>query len=85
MPIVAGRDFNDADRKSSEPVAIVSQSVARRMFPNQDAVNRHVMWTDAVMKFIGISEAPRRIVGVAADVALIGVPFIGFNFLSVGL
>jgi len=41
--------------------------VARRMFPNQDAVNHHLMWTDPVMKFIDISSAPRRIVGVAAD------------------
>jgi putative ABC transport system permease protein len=68
VPIIAGRDFNDADRKGSEPVVIVSQSLAQRMFPNQDAVNRHIMWTDPVMKFIDISFAPRRIVGVAADV-----------------
>jgi hypothetical protein len=38
------------------------------MFPGQDAVNRHIMWTDPVMKFIDISTAPRRIVGVAADI-----------------
>ena len=38
------------------------------MFPNQDAVNRHLMWTDPVMKFIDVSPAPRRIVGVAADI-----------------
>ena len=38
------------------------------MFPNQDAVNRHMMWTDPVMKFIDVSTAPRRIVGIAADV-----------------
>jgi hypothetical protein len=38
------------------------------MFPNQDAVNRRMTWTDPVMKFIEISTAPRRIVGVAADV-----------------
>jgi putative ABC transport system permease protein len=68
VPIIAGRDFNDADRKDSEPVVIVSQTLAQRMFPNQDAVNRHMMWTDPVMKFIDISTAPRRIVGVAADI-----------------
>ena len=34
VPIIAGRDFNDLDRKDSEPVAIVSQSVAQRMFPD---------------------------------------------------
>jgi len=68
VPIIAGRDFNDADRRGGEAVVIVSQSVAQRMFPNQDAVNRHVMWTDPVMKFIDVSQAPARIVGVAADV-----------------
>jgi hypothetical protein len=37
------------------------------MFPNGDAVNRHLMWTDPVMKFIDVSTGPRRIVGVSAD------------------
>jgi predicted permease len=68
VPLIAGRDFNDGDRVKSEPVVIVSQSVAQRMFPNQDAVNRHITWTDPVMKFIDVSTAPRRIVGVVADV-----------------
>jgi predicted permease len=68
VPLLAGRDFNDADRKGSEHVVIVSQSLAQRMFPNQDAVNRRMMWTDPVMKFVGIDTEPRRIVGVVADV-----------------
>jgi predicted permease len=68
VPIIAGRDFNDTDRPASEPVVIVSQSLAQRMFPNQDAVNRHLMWTDPVLKFVGISANPRRIVGVVGDV-----------------
>jgi predicted lysophospholipase L1 biosynthesis ABC-type transport system permease subunit len=38
------------------------------MFPSQDALNRGLMWTDPVMKFIDVSTAPRRIVGIAADV-----------------
>jgi len=67
VPIIAGRDFNEADRRGAEMVVIVSQSVAQRMFPNQDAVNRHFMWTDPVTKFIDVSSGPRRIVGVVAD------------------
>src|SRR5207247_8362138 len=43
-------------------------SVAQRMFPTQGAVNRRLMWTDPVMKFIDVSSGPRRIVGVVADV-----------------
>ena len=68
VPIIAGRDFTDGDRSGAEPVVIVSQSAARRMFPTQDALNRRLMWTDPVMKFIGVKTTGRRIVGVAADV-----------------
>jgi predicted permease len=68
VPIMVGRDFNDSDSKDGEKVVIISQSVAKRMFPNQDAVNHHMMWTDPVMKFIGVSTEPRRIVGVTADI-----------------
>jgi predicted permease len=69
VPIIAGRDFNQLDGQSKDPVVIVSQTLAQRMFPNQDALNRHVYWTDPVMKFIpGISTAPHRIIGVTADI-----------------
>ena len=69
VPILEGRDFNDSDRHSSEQVVIISQSVAQRMFPNQDALNRHITWTDPIVKVIpGFSSTPKRIIGVAADV-----------------
>ena len=68
VPIVAGRDFTDSDRRDAEKVVIVSRSLAQRMFPTQDAVNRRLMWTDPVIKFIDVSPEPRRIVGVVADV-----------------
>jgi predicted permease len=70
VPIIAGRDFDALDgQKGKEPVAIVSETLARRMFPNQDAVNRHVYWTDPVLRFApGINGAPHRIIGVTADI-----------------
>ena len=68
VPIIEGRDFNDLDRKDTEPVAIVSQSVAQRMFPNRSALNRHVTWTDPVIKFIGMEPKPMRIIGIAPDI-----------------
>jgi putative ABC transport system permease protein len=68
VPIIAGRDFSEADRADAERVVIVSQSVAQRMFPNQDALNRYLIWTDPVMKFIpNYDPRPRRIVGVVGD------------------
>jgi predicted permease len=69
IPIVAGRDFNDLDVQNKEPVAIISQTLAQRMFPNQDPINRHVFWSDPVLKTTrGAAEPPQRIVGVVADI-----------------
>ncbi len=76
VPVVAGRDFNALDDKNGEePVVIVSETLAKRMFPNLDAVNRHVYWTDPVLAFASGSDsekarlvAPHRIIGVAADI-----------------
>jgi predicted permease len=67
LPIIEGRDFNDADRSDSEPVAMVSQTLAHRIFPHGDALNHHVTWTDPVLKFVPFSPRPQRIVGVVAD------------------
>jgi len=68
VKLIAGRDFNDGDRPDGDKVVIISESLARRMLPSMDAVNRRMMWTDPVTKFIGVSTEPRRIVGVVADV-----------------
>jgi predicted permease len=76
VPIIAGRDFNALDNKNNEePVVIVSETLARRMFPNQDAINRHVYWTDPVLQFFSGTDlekarltAPHRIIGVTADI-----------------
>ena len=67
LPIIAGRDFNDGDKDGAERVVIISQSLANLLYPGQDPVNRKLWWTDGVMKFIGISMEPRRIVAVVPD------------------
>lgn len=67
VPLVEGRDFRDSDKDGAERVVIVSQSVANSLFPGQDPINREFRWTDGVMKFIGISYEPRRIIGVVPD------------------
>jgi putative ABC transport system permease protein len=69
IPLLEGRDFTEADRKEAEPVVIVSKSIAQQLFPGQDALNRHIRWTDPLIKYApGINPAPSRIVGVLADV-----------------
>ncbi|MGA7315989.1 MAG: FtsX-like permease family protein, partial [Silvibacterium sp.] len=76
VPIINGRDFNALDdQNNGDPVVIISQTLAQRMFPNQDPINRHVYWTDPVLQFAPGTDAdkarlmsPRRIIGVAADI-----------------
>jgi predicted permease len=68
VPLLEGRDFRDGDKDGSERVVIVSQSVAKSLFPGQDPVDRKLEWTDPVMKFIGVSYEPRRIIGVVPDI-----------------
>jgi predicted permease len=68
VPLSAGRDFNADDINGSERVAIVSRSVAEKLFPGREVLNRHMMWTDNVIRFVGISGEPRRIVGIVPDI-----------------
>jgi putative ABC transport system permease protein len=75
VPILEGRDFNSQDDQTQEPVAVVSQSLASRMFPAGDAVGHHVYWTDPVLEFLPGTDAekarfkgPHRIIGIVADV-----------------
>ncbi len=67
VPILQGRDLNEGDKEGNERVVIVSQSVAQMLYPGQNAVDRTMWWTDGVIKFIGISPEPRRIVAVVPD------------------
>jgi putative ABC transport system permease protein len=65
VPLYGGRDFNADDRRDSERVVIVSKTLADRMFPNGDAINRKMWWVDP---FFGPKPEPRRIVGIVGDV-----------------
>jgi hypothetical protein len=67
IPVVAGREFTDADRLGSERIAIVSQSIAQRYFSNGDAVDRQLQQTGTLTD-LRVDSTPLRIVGVVADV-----------------
>jgi predicted permease len=67
MRLAAGRDFTTADSDTSERVAIVNQTLAKLLFPGENAVGRRVTWTGEVLKFIGLKEDWMTIVGVVAD------------------
>ena len=42
IPIVRGRHFSTADREDTQPVVIVSESMARKFWPNEDPIGRRM-------------------------------------------
>jgi putative ABC transport system permease protein len=67
VPIVAGRGFTAADREGREPVAIVSQSLARQLWPHGGELGSRVFVSNDDEETGGRSTA-RVVVGIARDV-----------------
>lgn len=44
MKLIEGRNFNKADNQEAEPVAIINQSMANILFPNESALNRQFQY-----------------------------------------
>ncbi|HXB70993.1 MAG TPA: ABC transporter permease [Candidatus Acidoferrales bacterium] len=63
IPFVAGRDFSERDQFDSEFAAIVSESLARLSFPNQDPIGRRIQTGLDTPQFMSI-------VGVVRDVRM---------------
>jgi putative ABC transport system permease protein len=61
IPIVAGRAFTSADRVGAEPVAVVSETLARRLWPAGNALHSRVVVPQA-------PDGARLIVGIVKDV-----------------
>jgi len=67
IPLVSGRDFTDEDQDHHEHVVIISQTIAQRLFPNGDALNRTLSLTGERYELRN-NRNPARIVGIVADV-----------------
>jgi putative ABC transport system permease protein len=65
VPLKLGREFTDADNAQAPKVVIINETLARRYWPNQNPVGRHLI--------MGRGPAASEIVGVAADVKNRGV------------
>jgi putative ABC transport system permease protein len=69
--LLDGRLFTVDDRADTEPVVVVNQTFARRLFPNEQAVGHRIVSTARYIGPLGenlLRRGPFRIVGVIADV-----------------
>jgi putative ABC transport system permease protein len=62
-PILAGRDFNDHDTKAAPLVAIVSETLASKLFPGLNPIGRYLRSVEVS----GSLGPPIQIVGVVKD------------------
>jgi predicted permease len=67
IPLLRGRDFSVTDRLGGAPVVILNQSLAKRLFGDEDPIGRRVAWTGSVLEFIPVSGDWRTVVGVVGD------------------
>ena len=70
-PVLKGRDFVDADLESVEPLMILGETAARRLFgPDADAVGRYVAVHSNLVSRDGGPSTPQpvRVIGVVGDV-----------------
>ena len=72
ISLLRGRDFSETDRENTPTVALVNQTFARRFFPNDEALGKHLLLgTPPTMSiqdtWIQGHTVPVTIIGITAD------------------
>jgi predicted permease len=60
IPLLAGREFNQHDTAESQNVVLISQTGARKIFPNENPIGKTLLVTSAA--------TPCEIVGIVGDI-----------------
>ena len=94
IQLLKGKTFSAGDDAKSAHVVILNQTLADKLFPGIDPVGRRIAWTGEVLKFIGITDDWRTVVGVvgntkdggldAAPLPAVFLPFAQSDFPSGG-
>ena len=60
IPLVSGRDFTEADSTGTREVGLLNETLARELWPTENAVGREILWDDGSPWF--------TVIGVVGDV-----------------
>jgi putative ABC transport system permease protein len=72
IPVLRGRDLNDSDTAEKPGAILISEAMAKRFWPNQDAVGKRLTLTFSPEKI-------REVVGIVGDVKLDGLDQVETN------
>jgi putative ABC transport system permease protein len=67
IPLLAGRSFDERDTETAEPVVIINETLARRFFPNENPIGKHIKNGSDNRQFSQRSQW-MRVVGVVGDI-----------------
>jgi putative ABC transport system permease protein len=68
IPLLRGRSFEESDTLQAQPVAIVSQTFARKYLEGEDALGKHIQFPPGLPALPAGTPPWFRIVGVVGDV-----------------
>jgi predicted permease len=65
VPLLGGREFTKADDSKAPRVVLVNETVARRFWPHENPVGKHIL--------VGRAVVPSEVVGVIGDLRNLGI------------
>jgi len=82
IPLIAGREFDEHDA-AGRPVAIVSESIARRFFPGQNPIGKRMGYKDTDTEIVGVAREVRSISVHDAVTPMIYMPLHGKSDIGI--
>ena len=64
MKVLKGRNFQSTDNATGRKVVILNEALAKRLFGDEDPIDKRVTWTGQVLSAIGMKEEWKTVVGV---------------------
>lgn len=85
VPLIRGRMIDDHDLVSSQPVALISASLAARQFPNVDPIGHRLIKAPLAFTIVGVVGDVKQESLAAADADAFYVPLTQWSFIDPAL
>jgi len=75
IPVLRGREFNDGDRPGGARVAVINETLARRLWPEVDALERTLILDDKPYRVVGVSKDAHLVSAIESQVPFLYLPY----------